>query len=232
MYIVVKAGSEVHDGSVPVDRLTPERRRQLTKEALIAAAAETFTRKGFHAASLDEIAEAAGFTRGAIYSNFGSKEELLFAVIDRFDDMALSGIAEAMDAEYTEDPTRGAAVAADVWSRLFFRPPDLLALGLELRLYALRNPDARKRLAELERQTSKKLTGFIEEEFSRRNIPIDRAGDLADLGRAAVDGLVQAAAIDEERADHYKRLVSYLFVLLAETLGESPELADDQEPRA
>ena len=51
---------------MPVERLTPERRRQLTRDALVAAAAEVFTAKGFHAASLDEIADAAGFTRGVV----------------------------------------------------------------------------------------------------------------------------------------------------------------------
>jgi len=207
---------------MPVERLTPERRRQLTREALIGAAAEVFTNKGFYGASLDEIAEAAGFTRGAIYSNFGSKEELFFAVLNRFDDIALAGIAEAMETGATDDPTQVAVVAANIWSKLFFRSRDLLALSLELRLYALRNPDARRRLAELERQTSEKLTGFIVEEFARRKIPLERASDLADLGRAAVDGLEQVAAIDEERADHYKRLVSSLFVLLAQVAAEPP----------
>ena len=105
---------------MPVDRLTPERRRQLTREALVAAAAEVFTAKGFHAASLDEIADAAGFTRGAIYSNFGSKEELLFAVYDRLDDMTLAGMADAID-ERGGDPLGNATAAAQVWSSLLGR---------------------------------------------------------------------------------------------------------------
>src|SRR3954447_23818313 len=130
---------------MPVERLTPERRRQLTREALVAAAAEVFTAKGFHAASLDEIAETAGFTRGAIYSNFGSKEELLFAVYDRLDDLTLAGMADAID-HGDRDPVSDAKVAAQVWARLFRRSRDLIALSLELRLYALRNPAARERL--------------------------------------------------------------------------------------
>jgi AcrR family transcriptional regulator len=207
---------------MPVERLTPERRRQLTRDALIGAAAEVFTHKGFHAASLDEIAETAGFTRGAIYSNFGSKEELFFAVIDRFDDIALAGMAEAIETEGGGGTTRAAVAAANIWTKLFFRPRELLALSLELRLYALRNPEARKRLAALERQQSEKLTGFIQEEFERRQISTDIAADLADLGKAAVDGLEQVAAIDEERAEHYKRLVSYLFVLLAQVASNPP----------
>lgn len=205
-----------------IERLTPERRRQLTRDALIAAAAQVFTHKGFHAASLDEIAETAGFTRGAIYSNFGSKEELLFAVIDHFEDVRLAGVAEAMEAETNDDPTFAAVAAGNIWRKLFFRPQELLALNLELRLYALRNPEARKRLAELERQTSDKLTSFIEDEFSRRHVPTSHARELADLGRAAVDGVEQLAAISEDKADYYKNLVSRLFVLLAQAANDPP----------
>ncbi len=212
-----------------IERLTPERRRQLTRDALIAAAAHVFTHKGFHAASLDEIAETAGFTRGAIYSNFGSKEELLFAVIDHFEDVRLAGVAEAIEAEANGDPTSAAVAAGNIWRKLFFRPQELLALNLELRLYALRNPEARKRLAELERQTSDKLTSFIEDEFSRRQVPTGNARELADLGRAAVDGVEQLAAITEEKADYYKNLVSRLFVLLAQAAnGPTIEKHDDE----
>ena len=63
-----------------VQPLTPERRRELTKTALVEAAADVFAKRGFEGASLEEIAEAAGFSRGAIYSNFGSKEDLMLAV--------------------------------------------------------------------------------------------------------------------------------------------------------
>lgn len=214
-----------------MEPLTPERRRKLTREALVAAAADVFTRKGFNGASLDEIAEAAGFTRGAIYSNFGSKEELLFAVIDRVDEMGLVGIAEAMEAETDGDPMSAAVAAASKWQKIFFLPQEILALGLELRLYALRNPEARRRLAVLEREVSEKLASFIEE-----NVPVpishDRARELADLGRAAVLGLEQLAGIDEERGGYYKNLVSWLFVLLSQAVAEPSEDLDDREPDA
>jgi len=216
---------------VPVNPLTPERRRQLTRDALVTAAADVFTHKGFHAASLDEIAEAAGFTRGAIYSNFGSKEELLFAVIDRSDEMGLVGIAEAMEAEPDGDPTSAAVAAATRWQKLFFVPPEILALGLELRLYALRNPEARNRLALLERQVSEKMASFIEENVAYLHLSTERARELADLGRAAVFGLEQMAAIDEERSDYYKGLVSLLFLLLSRVAAETSGDRDDRDDR-
>ena len=61
--------------------LTPERRRQQTREHLLAAAAEVFAERGFHGASLDEVAAVAGFTKGAVYSNFKNKEDLFLALL-------------------------------------------------------------------------------------------------------------------------------------------------------
>src|ERR1035438_3365086 len=63
-----------------LEPLTPERRRQRTREHLLAAAAEVFAERGFHGASLDEVAAVAGFTKGAVYSNFKNKEDLFLAL--------------------------------------------------------------------------------------------------------------------------------------------------------
>ncbi|MEV7231910.1 TetR/AcrR family transcriptional regulator [Polymorphospora sp. NPDC051019] len=57
-------------------------RQQETREALILAALDAFTRDGYHAASLEGIANEAGFSKGAVYSNFEGKAELFLAVMD------------------------------------------------------------------------------------------------------------------------------------------------------
>src|SRR5438552_15583746 len=62
--------------------LTPERRRAMTRQHLLDAAAIVFARHGFHGATLDEIASTAGFTKGAVYSNFKNKEDLLLELLD------------------------------------------------------------------------------------------------------------------------------------------------------
>ncbi len=64
------------------ERLTREEKKARTRAQLIDAAAAVFARRGFVAASLDEVAEEAGLTKGAVYSNFDSKEDLFQAVID------------------------------------------------------------------------------------------------------------------------------------------------------
>ena len=58
-------------------------RRERTRERLLDAAAQVFAALGFGAASVEAITDAAGFTRGAFYSNFESKEELFLALTDR-----------------------------------------------------------------------------------------------------------------------------------------------------
>src|SRR6476646_7446205 len=62
--------------------LTPERRRAMTRQHLLDAAAIVFTRNGFHGSTLDEVASTAGFTKGAVYSNFTSKDDLFLALLD------------------------------------------------------------------------------------------------------------------------------------------------------
>ena len=69
--------------SEPSARLTREDRRAQTRERLLDAAADVFNRLGYHGASLEAVADAAGFTKGAVYSNFASKAELFAVLADR-----------------------------------------------------------------------------------------------------------------------------------------------------
>src|SRR3954453_3244670 len=99
-----------------VEKLTPERRRELTRTASIDAPADVFSKRGFHAASLEEIAETAGFTRGAIYKNFENKEELFFAVVERRIDAHLNRFREVLaeDKAAAPAPARLAALWEEV----------------------------------------------------------------------------------------------------------------------
>ena len=72
------------DRPVTFDSTPPSRaaQQQRTREALLEAAFRVFARDGFHGASLDGIARTAGYSKGAVYSNFASKGELFLAVMD------------------------------------------------------------------------------------------------------------------------------------------------------
>ena len=76
-------------------RLSRPERRERTRGDLLAAARTVFERHGFHRASLDQIADEAGYTKGAVYSHFpGGKDELFLAVLDRHIDERVPTYAE------------------------------------------------------------------------------------------------------------------------------------------
>src|SRR5947209_5084178 len=106
-------------------------RRARTRERLIDAAFDVFAERGFHAASVDDVAATAGFSIGALYSNFAGKEDLFLAVFDRHLDWARQtfGAAGAPPAQLPADWPRQFLVFAEFWA------------------YAVRDEDARARLA-------------------------------------------------------------------------------------
>ena len=63
-------------------RMTREQSRAQTRERLLEAAREVFARNGFHGSSVEEIASAAGFSTGALYSNFEGKEDLFLVLME------------------------------------------------------------------------------------------------------------------------------------------------------
>ncbi|SFV11589.1 TetR/AcrR family transcriptional regulator [Pseudoduganella namucuonensis] len=65
-----------------VTRLTREESRALTREKLLASAREVVAREGYESASVERIAEEAGFSKGAFYSNFNSKEEIILELLE------------------------------------------------------------------------------------------------------------------------------------------------------
>lgn len=200
-------------GPMPVEKLTPERRRERTRNTLLDAAEEIFVKRGVPGASMEEIAAEAGFSRGAVYAHFGSKEELLLAVMDRF---IARQLEQFQGLGGGEDPLAAAIDAAQIFQRS--ASIQMLPLELELRMNALRHPEVRQRLVEADRrfgEENARLVGRMTGEGTELPFP---ARDLADLGRAAVIGLLLYAAVDEERREYYEHLVETLFVLMTEGL--------------
>jgi AcrR family transcriptional regulator len=202
---------------MPVDKLTPERRRQMTRDALLDAAEEVFVKRGVPGAAMEESAAEAGFSRGAIYSHFGSKDELLLAVLDRF---IARQRDQYLDLEHRDDPVAAAKDAAAVFRRTF--SVEYVPLELELRINALRHPALRKRLVEADRQMSEANARMVDKmlgDSASLRIPPQ---DLVDIGRAATIGLLQYAAVDEEMRSRYEQLGETLFVLMSEAVIERP----------
>ena len=77
--------------------LTPERRRAMTRQHLLDAAAIVFARNGFHGSTLDEVAATAGFSKGAVYSNFKSKDDLFLELFHDRIDRQFAVVSEALE---------------------------------------------------------------------------------------------------------------------------------------
>lgn len=182
---------------MPVEKLTRERRRQQTRDVLIAAATEVFGRRGYEGAALEQIADTAGFTRGAIYKNFGSKEDLFFAVVDRLNEQVVDAFrAIAPDNSPTEWDI---SQLAELWRASVTEYEDFFAIGKEHELYVLRNPAARKRAAEHRRKQQALIAAFIEEWAERSGASLRLpAATVASVLLATADGLTYAARVHGE----------------------------------
>jgi AcrR family transcriptional regulator len=182
---------------VPVEKLTRERRRQQTRDVLVAAATEVFAQRGYEGASLDDIAATAGFTRGAIYKNFGGKEDLFLAVSDRFNEQVIDAFRAIVPDAGTEH--WDFSKLAELWRAQVAEFDDLFAIGKEYELYVLRNPSARQRAVAHRRKQRALVTAFIEEVAHRSGMTLRLpASTLASLVLAAADGLTYAARVDGE----------------------------------
>jgi AcrR family transcriptional regulator len=144
-----------------VEQWTRERRLERTRSLLLDAAEEVFAEKGFTPASLDDIARAAGYTKGAIYKHFATKEDLFLAVSDRYWRRYFDNFAEVLSAA-TEVGAPELDAIAQRWRQLSIdRGAEHAALGHEFTLYLLRNPDARERVAAKRSEVVDDLAKFI-----------------------------------------------------------------------
>ncbi|MBX9427104.1 MULTISPECIES: TetR/AcrR family transcriptional regulator [Streptomyces] len=116
------------------------RRRPRTRAALLKAALETFAEHGFHATTIEQICERAGYTRGAYYSNFASKEELFLALFDEHSDRTVRRLAEAIDALSVEEYTL--TRLAELAARVEPDERDWYLVTTEFTLHAIRDPQA------------------------------------------------------------------------------------------
>jgi len=126
-------------------RLTRAERKEDTRARLLASAARVFARRGFHAASVEEVAEDAGFSKGAVYSNFASKEDLFLAMVEaRFRDR-LTAIRAAVAEPGA--PGEQARRSADSFIRTLAADPEWPPVFMEFWAYAQRDPSVRRRFA-------------------------------------------------------------------------------------
>lgn len=182
-------------GVVTTQRLTHEQRRTQTRAAVLDAAAAVFARRGYEAGTLEEIAEAAGYTTGAIYSNFAGKEELFLAVFERRNAQLTDVYRDLLEEAGGKPPEL--VDVAQVWSRHELADRDALLLTLEFRLAALRDPALGGKLGEFEAQTEETIARFIAERLRAVGLPDPPVPvkEYAALIYAANQGIWQHVAV-------------------------------------
>jgi AcrR family transcriptional regulator len=126
------------------ETLTRKETQARTREQLIEAAAKVFARRGYHRATVDEIASEAGFTVGALYSNFSGKEALFLAIADRQVEQRVAEVEAIAEAAEAAEP---GPEAAEKLRGFLERDPDWPLLFYEFWSLSIRNPELQGELA-------------------------------------------------------------------------------------
>jgi 8-oxo-dGTP diphosphatase len=131
-------------------RLTRAEAKAKTRDQLLDAAARVFAQKGYAGASVEEIAESAGYSTGALYSNFDSKEQLFLELMSDKRSRGIARQAAKIEKLLAEDPVAGEELLALLTRRLervAGKGVESAPLQAEFWLYAVRNPEAMQMLA-------------------------------------------------------------------------------------
>lgn len=201
--------------AVVAEPLTPERRRALTRRHLLDAAATVFARDGFHGATLDAVAAAAGFTKGAVYSNWRSKDDLFVALLDDRIERQHAVVREVIGDEPVNDDGNLARIAAVLRSGIMSWDETWSALYFEFVVYARRNAEAREKLAAALRRSQ----GFATELITRARVALPGApkyapDELAFISLALFEGLGMARFVDPDAPS--ERLLAAALAILGD----------------
>jgi AcrR family transcriptional regulator len=174
-------------------RLTRAEQQALTRERLLAAAERVLAGYGYGGASIDLITAEAGYSKGAIYSNFESKEavflELLRVYMER--DMAELGRIVSL-------PPQQLSAALSAWLETMHCDSDCPLLVTELQLHARRNPVFAKRYYALQDQQTRALARILERFFEAQSVPLPM--DPRDLAAGVVKVTGFTDALDDTPA--------------------------------
>src|SRR5438105_7622492 len=206
-------------------RQTRERKKAQTHRQLLEAAARVFARKGYRAASVDDVAAEAGFTKGAFYSNFDSKEDVFAALVeDRSRNWTMSvASAYATGGSLAERMEKG----ADVLTTMVEEQSEWMLLSNEMWSYSVREEKLRLRLAaayEECREIIAELITTIQREHGRR--PPMSPSAIATLAIAMTDGFVMQKLADPEHLPA-RLLADGLNLFFAAVMSFSTEASED-----
>lgn len=178
----------------------PKRRRAETVERLLDAALETFAELGFAGASVEDVCRRGGFTRGAFYSSFRTKDELFAALFARETGRELAHVEQQLAGlEHEDDPV---AAAVERCLSTFRADRDWVLAQAEFALHAARHPEAARALRAHEEVLLARVTAIIDDTLGRTGLRLTLPADrLARILLALHDGLALRDVVRAPDAD-------------------------------
>jgi AcrR family transcriptional regulator len=192
----------VHDVSLlqrPA-RLTRDQQRQHTRERLLSSALEVFEARGYAESSLEEIAERAGYTRKAIYSNFSGKSELLLEIVERRFQSHIERIEAVLDEETS--PERKTIDVGSMFADYLSQERAWGKLFHEFCSVASRDEKIGSRFRDCYRARKEIIVRLVESEVRSRGIELTAPIERIVMGVFALfTGLSVEKMIDPEEVD-------------------------------
>lgn len=178
-------------------RLTREESKQQTRRELLKVASEMFAKQGFYSTSVDKIAEEAGYSKGAVYSNFGSKEDLFLSVFKENQKEDLQNFKSIAEEYNSLDEFINMIENYHQYERK--ENEDWSILKLEFLLYAMRDESVSKKLAPILEESRTQITNILKKFYQTKNqkqsVSIDK---LAFLLLSLDIGIGIQSYVDEE----------------------------------
>jgi AcrR family transcriptional regulator len=189
------------------------KRRAETRAKLMDAAFRVFADKGFGAVRIDDVCKAAGYTRGAFYSQFDSLDELFFTLYDERAQVIAHQVAQAILAETEIDDVEAAIERV---SATLLLDRDWLLIKTDFLLHAARHPDIAERLAAHRSQLREAVEQRLRAASDQLTLP-DAIGDVPSAARAVVaayDGVTVQLILDGDLPAARNWLTQLLTALL------------------
>ena len=177
-----------YDDTVP--RMTRAESQAQTRMQLVKTARQLFFEDGYHPTSLEKVADAAGFSKGAVYSNFRNKDELCIAVLDEVRGERLGEILDIMAKPEAASRVEG----LQAWAERVIGDPAWTSLEVEFAAHARHNEQLRNELASRLKGILQMLTGAAESAGS--TTPALPGGETATVMLALGVGLGLLRSID------------------------------------
>lgn len=188
--IKVIGSAKLHD--MKRKRLTREESKEQTRQRLFDAALTIFMKKGFVAASVEDIAAAAGYTRGAFYSNFRSKAELLMELLRRDHERMQVDLHSIIEDGATREEMEARCMA--FYSQCF-RQDECFLLWAEAKLLATRDAKFRARFSAFLQEKHAFFTGYARLFSERTGTPLQMPAEVLALGLISLLDGVQALRV-------------------------------------